>query len=250
MKKLINFLSLLWSFLPLLTLTDDNQFDEFILFQEKNAKRPRRWRFSIINLKFGTTILYLFTFTKTDNNIVKLLSLSQPSDLEKAKESEQTYSKHVAELSTEELETEKEASLYHIQTQKHRIDTSNSKINIYTTIILTIIVPLFAIQKGDVSHISFPILIMILVLVVLYSLLNICLYIFGSIKVQGQSSSTFSDLRSSKDKKQKLVVQYWFDWQQLKNKADQKVGYVKNLQYWMIIYLISLVLFITLIKFY
>lgn len=237
MKQLINFLFFIWSFSPIMTLTDDNQFDEFIPFQENTEGATRKWRFSFFNFKFGTTILYLLTFTKTENDFIKILSLTRFQLNKNDAKSEGMFRKHIAELDEKALLLEKEALCYHIQTQQDRISTSNNKINIYTTIILTIIAPLFAIQKNQFEQLSFRIVHIVNIIIVSYSFLNICLYIFGSIKVQGILHSRFSDLRSSNEKAREIVIQYWFDWQQLVRKADSYVSYVKNLQHWIIVYL-------------
>lgn len=50
--------------------------------------------------------------------------------------------------------------------------------------------------------------------------------------------SSFSDLRSSKEKDREIILQYQYDWQQLKYKAQLFVSFVLNLQEWVVLILI------------
>lgn len=64
------------------------------------------------------------------------------------------------------------------------------------------------------------------------------IYIFRTIKVHGIKKSSFSDLRESSDRKKEIVMQYQYDWQQLKYKAQLFVSFVLNLQEWVVVLLI------------
>ena len=74
-----------------------------------------------------------------------------------------------------------------------------------------------------------------------YSILNICLLFFGTIKVGGISKSTFRELKADEDKKRKIVFQYYYDWQHLKYKANLFVSYVLNFQEWMVLLIVLVV---------
>lgn len=85
--------------------------------------------------------------------------------------------------------------------------------------------------------ITLPFLLVLGIFFMVYSLVNICAYVFKAIKVQGIRKSTFSDLRASQKKDKEILVQYQYDWQQLKTKAQLFVSYVLNLQEWIILVL-------------
>ena len=127
--------------------------------------------------------------------------------------------------------------LYHIEREEQRISTSVDKINIYATIILTVIPIVVAlIDFGSIKDL--PIVLQVMICIAVYSLLNICIYIFRTIKVHGIKKSSFSDLRESSDRKKEIVMQYQYDWQQLKYKAQLFVSFVLNLQEWVVVLLI------------
>ena len=79
------------------------------------------------------------------------------------------------------------------------------------------------------------------IILIVYSLINICVYVFSAVKVQGISKSTFNDLRESQEKNKKIVVQYQYDWQQLRYKAQLFVSYVLNLQEWVNLIIVLMV---------
>ena len=144
---------------------------------------------------------------------------------------------HIAKLLDDDLEIEKEKLLYHIEREEQRISTSVDKINIYATIILTVIPIVVAlIDFGSIKDL--PIVLQVMICIAVYSLLNICIYIFRTIKVHGIKKSSFSDLRESSDRKKEIVMQYQYDWQQLKYKAQLFVSFVLNLQEWVVVLLI------------
>ena len=53
-----------------------------------------------------------------------------------------------------------------------------------------------------------PIVWQVMICIAAYGLLNICIYIFRTIKVRGIKKSSFSDLRESSNRKKEIVVQY------------------------------------------
>ena len=58
---------------------------------------------------------------------------------EKIEQIQGRFRTHIAELTDDDLEIEKEKLLYHVEREEERINTSIDKINIYATIILTVI---------------------------------------------------------------------------------------------------------------
>lgn len=147
------------------------------------------------------------------------------------------FEEHIENLGDEDLAVEKEKLCYLIQNEEQRISTSVDKINIYATIILTVL-PL-ALTIIDLKVIiTFHIFLIIGIVWMVYSLVNICAYVFKAIKIQGISKSTFSDLKKNQQKNKEILLQYQYDWQQLKYKAQLFVSYVLNLQEWVILIII------------
>lgn len=150
---------------------------------------------------------------------------------------QERFRQHIENLGDKDLAVEKEKLCYLIQNEDQRISSSVDKINIYATIILTVL-PLVLAVIDLKAIITFPFLLILGIVLMVYSLVNICAYVFKAIKVQGISKSTFSDLRGSQKKDKEILLQYQYDWQQLKYKAQLFVSYVLNLQEWVILILI------------
>lgn len=222
-------------------MSDD---DNFATLEYKNLKSKNvQLRISLLNLMLGDYILYIVTFDikKRKLELMHVLCLENIDGIlltdEKIGGIQDRYKRHIQDLSEKELEIEKEALCYHIQNEEQRINTSIDKLNIYATIILTVLPLVLAIlDLKKILTLSLPLLIG--VILIIYSLLNICAYIFRTIKVRGIMKSSFSDLRYSKEKDKEIILQYQYDWQQLKYKAQLFVSFVLNLQEWVVLILI------------
>lgn len=192
---------------------------------------------------FGDVILYFITYDIKLKKVAfsKILRLQDMEGIilkeEKINGIQERFKQHVEELCEEDLAVEKEKLCYLIQNEEQRISSSVDKINIYASIILTVLPLVLAVVdlKGIIT-LPFPLLVSVILMV--YSLINICAYVFKAIKVQKISKSSFSDLRSSQKKEKEILLQYQYDWQQLKYKAQLFVSYVLNLQEWVVLMLI------------
>ena len=238
-KKVINIFLWIWSHCPVICLSDDDYFATLKFDNIRNA----HLRFSILNIMLGDSIIYVFSYDIKERKIsfIKILRLTDIDgnilEDEKIDQVQNRFRMHIAELSDDDLEIEKEKLLYHIEREEQRISTSVDKINIYATIILTVIPIVMAlIDFGSVKDL--PIVWQVMICIAAYGLLNICIYIFRTIKVRGIKKSSFSDLRESSNRKKEIVVQYQYDWQQLKYKAQLFVSFVLNLQEWVVVLLI------------
>lgn len=241
---IINILLWIWSHTPVLSLSDDSNFGTLIKKEKgkcENEKIPflKRYilRLSLINIILGDNIWYLITFNISDKKVsfIHKLSLEKMEgkfiSCEKSNRLKEQYVLHLNELNEQEQEIEKEALCYQISGQEQRLSLSIDKLNIYATIILTIIPLLLAIIEWK-SIMSLPWYVIICIAMLVYTLLNICIYIFRGIKVQAICKSTFSELKTSQKKKIEQIAQYYYDWQQLKYKADLFVSFVANVQQW------------------
>lgn len=225
---------------PIFALTCDDCFGDYL--QDKKIEFSRK-RFSLLNLMLGDRIIYFGTY-KIGQKELKwfyLLELSKMPNfnLEESKinKLEEAYREHLKNLRNDELIIEKESLDKHIQDEADRIKTSNQKINIYTTIMLTVFPLILAILNvNQLFKLSFSLI--SCVFFGFYAVLNICIYLFATIKVRTISKSSFSDLKTSLNKRKEINVQYYYDWQQLHRKADMAVSYVINVEKWVKIALV------------
>ena len=237
--KVINIIMWIWSHCPIICLSDDDNFATV----EIKSIRTAHLRFSVLNIMLGDSIIYILSYDIKEKtfSFVKVLHLIDINgnflEDEKIEQIQGRFRTHIAELTDDDLEIEKEKLLYHIEREEERINTSIDKINIYATIILTVIPIVTAlIDFGAVKELS--VVLRSMIYIAAYGLLNICIFVFRTIKVRGIKKSSFSDLRRSVDRKKEIVVQYQYDWQQLKYKAQLFVSFVLNLQEWMVFILI------------
>lgn len=226
------------------SLSDDDNFATIDVgkFKEKNC----HLRISIINIMLGDSILYLLTYDmkKKKLDFYTVLSLKDMESIlltdENINDIQERFKEHIKDLSDEDLAVEKEKLCYLIENENQRISSSVNKINIYATIILTVLpLSLAIIDLEVIITLHFSLILGIILMV--YALVNICIYVFSAVKVQGISKSTFKDLRESQEKNKEILVQYQYDWQQLKYKAQLFVSYVLNLQEWVILIMVLIV---------
>lgn len=236
----------LWSHSPLLCLSDDKNFAT--LDYEKIKRKDTELRLSLLNIMLGDCVLYIITcnIDKWKPKLKHVLCLEDLDGInltDKAiEEKTWQYEIHLQKLAQNELEIEKESLYYHIKNEKERINISLEKLNIYTTIILTVL-PLLLVLVDFKKILELPFPLIISVFLIAYSLLNICIYLFRGVEVRGIKKSRFSDLRYCEQKERKILSQYYYDWQQLKYEAQLFVSIVKNLQRW-IVFVFALALFV------
>ena len=150
---------------------------------------------------------------------------------EKLSELESAYYQHMSLLQSEELNIEYVSLCNHVQCEENRISTSENKINMYMTIILTVIPLLVAIV--DINQVKeLSILAKLSIAIVIYTILNIGFYLFRIMKVKKFKLSKFGELKESSDKVKMQNWQMYNDWQNLKSKADLYVSYVLNVEEW------------------
>lgn len=240
MRKIIvmifNLLLGLWSYMPVLCLSDDDNYLNVKIGNNRNF----HLRISLFNIMLGGVIVYIFSYDISQKNFepIKVLRLIDMDgnclEDEDINAIQKRFREHIAVLTDDDLEVEKEKLLYHIEREEQRINSSVDKINIYITVMLTVIPIVVALI--DFKEIKeFPIVIRAMICIGAYGIVNIVFYFYQTLKVRGVNKSSFSDLRASTDKKREIVVQYQYDWQQLKYKAQLFVNFVLNLQNWVIL---------------
>lgn len=241
---ILHYILSIWAHMPILAITDD---DGFIMGK---ILEKGKLRFSIVNILLGEVqiqlISFLFNAKNKDFKWLRIIHMSEMKNFvisdEKCSELEHNYREHYNSLDEKDANIEKEALLRKLSDAKDRIEFSYSKINVYTSITL-VLVPVI-IPFIDWSSVKFLSTIEIVVLsFLLYAILNLCFWIFQSIKVRGFPVSRFSVLKESQNKGQEQNWQIYFDWQQTDRKANMFVSFVSYIQEWIIGTFILLLLF-------
>lgn len=244
-NKIIKAIVKYYSYFPILSLTDDNNFGT------NELNKDASYRLSLINLFLGNIAIYVITYNISNKkfSFFKRLKMEDCAglklccDLENITEKSQQYMKeHLESLNDNDLSIEKDFIKYLDDRQLRRIEISERKIGAYTAIILAVI-PLIIAFFDINSFLQYCLLEKICLLIIAYCVVNITIFVFNSMKVQGVSLSCFSDLRNSTNKKKMSVKQYYYDWQMHSGKANVSVSYVKNIEDWIRICVVCLVLF-------
>ena len=172
--------------------------------------------------------------------LFKLISLKKIFD-KNDHHIEQIYNDYYMRLNNstiieERLGKEKESLCYHIEYENSRIEKSDNKVNVYATIVLTLLPILLGISFDSILLLlKINLIYKAIFIISAYFAMNIVLYLFQYIKVGKYNMSRFSTLKEEQDENltQRLVSQYYYDYQSLKNKANFFVSYVLNIQKWM-----------------
>lgn len=235
--------SWLFSHSPIFAFSDDNNFGPC-----DGKSNNMRLRISLINLMFGDVIIYIGTYevqTKKKRLFYKLRLSEFDFSVNYTNSTRNRYLRHLNSLAPEEIVIEREALNEHIQYEQGRIETSNQKINSYMTIILAVLpIMLSTLDINKILKASCGL--KFCILIILYGVINICVYLINIIKVRAINRSSFTDLRNSTEKDKELNLQYHYNWQHLKKQANMFVSYVINIQEW-IYFVLVFVLITTLI---
>lgn len=249
--KIINLILLIASWLPVFSLTEDEKYGELKIDNSIAVRSQlRTWRLSLFQIMLGAYKFYILTLSITyDNNtnkvlyhpkLFKLISLKKIFD-KNDHHIEQIYNDYYMRLNNstiieERLGKEKESLCYHIEYENSRIEKSDNKVNVYATIVLTLLPILLGISFDSILLLlKINLIYKAIFIISAYFAMNIVLYLFQYIKVGKYNMSRFSTLKEEQDENltQRLVSQYYYDYQSLKNKANFFVSYVLNIQKWM-----------------
>lgn len=255
MKILGKFLCKFWSILPIMALTRDLNYGYNELGLEKGL------RFSLINLVWGSKTFYIISWVRPEERIhfsfLQSLLLDEYQwkiehpDINFADKNthfetitEEYVNQHVKELregnsgeGAEDLALEQEFLLYLHQANERRVDISLNKMNYYTAVILVVVPLLFAsiIKVFDyMTTLSaiFSAVVAILLALLTYMLCNWGLLAVEYMSVSGVERSQFNKLKNpeveGRTRKDQLLYNYYFDWQNARFNANLRVEYVRN----------------------
>lgn len=143
------------------------------------------------------------------------------------------YRRHLENTDAEDREIEKEELLRKLAYEQNRIDTSYSKINSFMTIFLTVIPLMTGFMNWDAvfnqKKWQWAIF-----LILMYAVLNLSGFLFQTLRVRGISLGSFLDIKQSENKKVEQLLWIYYDWQQIKRKADLFVSFVSYAQEWIV----------------
>lgn len=227
MKIILKYALLILSHSPIICLSDDSNFGT----NEKGVEGFKtRIRISIFSFYFGVYRYYFITYKKGEGIKLKhKLDFNSHYTFGDSEQTRVTTNQKNYLSNATEFAIDKEFILYLIQNETNRKNKAYNKINTYTTIILAIIPLIILLFKPEI-FIDAKLLVKILIILLLYTLINIGLFILQSNKVGANSRSTYAKLKSSKGKEQEIIASYYFDWQHLKRESDKIVGFVKNIE--------------------
>ena len=226
------------SILPVFAVTDDSNFGTV----ESNNKF---WRFSLVQIMCGATKFYFISWKRNQSGkvefhfvekiTIKQCYMAQRNQVQKLVEK---YKKYLTTIDKNQILVEREDLCYHIGNEQERIETSNNKINTYTTIVLTVTPIVMAIVDWQELWII-SIFSKIILCIIAYSLENIIIYVYGYLKVGSYVRYGFSEIKIPESGKRKRKERFYkrnellySDWQQLRIDASIRVSYVLNLERW------------------
>lgn len=239
----------LWivSHIPVCTFSKDEnygtaQWDDF------ESEGKRKFRLSLFSICLGDSIWYFITYRFDEKKFSICYQLKLEECVEKSLNSKplddkiKRFSRHLQLLSENEIAIEKESLINRLKYEEDRISSSISKINMYNSILLaflTIVVPI-GLTKYTVYDISMFQLIIFALLC--FTIFNLVMLVLSGMKVRAYYRSSFIDLKNSWQKSIEVILQYYYDWQQTQYKAIFFVSLVKNIEEWMVCFVIIVIL--------
>lgn len=159
---------------------------------------------------------------------------------------EQKFSDHIFFLTQKEKRIEKENLLYHINIEQNRINVSAKKTAITVSLSLAFIPYCIRWLTDSIANSNLSNAYWLIYSSLCFLLIDIFWLLYKGISVSTVLKSRFSDLKNAENKSNKIIVQYYYDWQQLKRKADYAVGIVSELQKRILYFLLISLMAITL----
>lgn len=235
--KLLRFIFLyLWSYCPVLALTDDSNFGTLDI--RKGPLKTKNLRLSVLCLRFGNVIIHFTSICLQQKafQFFKILKLDNYDSCNlkevDANNKVEEYRKHLLQYSKiPRISNEREFLKYLLTEENERIYKSSEKINLYTTIIL-VAIPLIIAFLNIKDVIAYNAIQLILFSLCFYAVLNFTLLVFQTAKVRVYNKSSFSTLKNSEDTEIELNARFYYDWKMIMGKANLFVSYVLNIQTW------------------
>ncbi|PAV27811.1 hypothetical protein CIL05_19880 [Virgibacillus profundi] len=240
-NKIILFLCKLLSYSPILRITDDLQFGKI----ENNSLE--RLRISFLSFNFGKRIIHFFTYyieTKEMNflNIINLEKLcNYPND--KADKAYDSYKKEIETVNDDKVLIHKETLMYKISQIE---GTKNKTFNKYVAYIaiIALILPLYGAQLSKLHNFIGDYKVLFLIALV-YILINLLLFFHDFMRVRGYNRTRFNSIRKSDTPLKEFTESLYYEWLTIKSESTFQVTLIKNIEKYMIGFVIISVLLLT-----
>lgn len=243
MKRLIYYILWILSRFPVISITLDENFHNI----DNNKFNYKDLRYSLFSLGIGIYKIYFLTYKNGERlRIFKVLRLNEiikaPSENE-ISEKVANYSEHISSMQSDDINLEIDFLKYKISDEESTKSTATNKINNYTAIILVVLPLICAGGLRFVLNLN-NIFFIVLAVIIFYSVVNIIIFILNFYKVNSFLRSKFGDLKNSSNHQTKLAESYYEDWYSIKSEAPIFVSFVTNVERYLKITIICMVLFL------
>lgn len=250
LDALVNKILLVWSFSPILVILDSsNGFCNLRYAATLTNDGRHSLGIAFVHLRFGMSIVQLFSFTAQDFKLVRLIRLEDVRKYNKDEASfeqrEQAYRAHLNLISADDERLEAIAIDKQVENYQKSIDTITKKMQSLQTLIVAMVPALAVIYQARYTNDNWAVAAMVVANV--YLILNLLLVDISFLAAHNRIYSSFSDLRKSKSKKIESMVQRYMDWQYMIPVRDSYATYLNavrdiilvslivNVIYWLII---------------
>ena len=235
-KYIFKMLLILWGKIPVLAYTNN----DFFWFGNITSKKY----LTLINITLG---IYRIEIKFTTKNCFNIFSLEKHYSYQIHSELEtnlrQNLLRHYNTLSKAEFNIEKEALLSKYNINLGRQSISYQKINFLITLSIGFVT--LAITKFDFfvilwdafKEISF---LTVILVAFIYSFINLLCIFYQATKTRSFGTMKFSDLKTSTNKEFEFFWHVYYDWQQVKRKADYFASFLEYGIQWLTINLVIL----------
>lgn len=233
------FLKLL-SYSPFFRISDDCKFGEF------NKESMGRERLSVFSINLGKIIIHIFTgrIDQQKDEFFKIINLdnliNSTDDKKNIFKKYKKYKNEIRDLKTEKILIHKEHLMYKINQIENSKNLTFNKHLAYLAIV-ALLLPLYSVEF---SYFEKPMdYFIILLLIVLFSILiNLLVFFYSFMKVRGYSRSTFKDFRTSHTPLSQFTLSLYYEWQNLNNEKAYQVTLMKNIEKYMVRFIIITIL--------
>lgn len=218
----IYLLKLLLSYLPILNIGDDNEFGDLV-------KDSKNLRYSLIAIRLGHVILYIFTIKNWQFKFFNLLKLEQVlKDYKPNLESINRYKNKTETSQSGELNLEIDVLKFKIKEQEHRNDSTITKAWIYNAALM-VFIPLglpYIVKLYNIRPVPF----MITILWTCFVYISALILSIHILRIRSSSTVEFAPIAKSSLPVAEYAYQMYSLYQHSKTDSDKLVSYNTNLQ--------------------
>ncbi|HFK1531036.1 TPA: hypothetical protein ACGXM6_004851 [Bacillus cereus] len=243
MTNLKYFLIKILSYSFFLRFTDDTNFGTI-------TKNSQEFRISLISFNVGQWIFYIITIKKDNGrwkfNCFKILKLKDIQDLPDLIVIDRKYNNYESSLTSQNYDIHREALQYKISQLEDQKNKSFNKYLAYIAII-ALIIPLYSSYLIKLYNLN-EIYLTVFSIALLYSFINLLLFIYSFIKIKATPRKKFSFIRQSSDATKAQTLTLYYDWLVLNDESTEQVTIIKNIEKYMIAIISISIVFVGIIN--